>query len=242
MLALFGAWELAIIVFHVPRMVAPRPSEVVTTLIAKWPALLPHAEQTLFTTLAGFALGSLAGVLLGVAVGMSRTAYDTLYPLLVGFASIPKVAVVPIFVIWFGSGTIPAVLTAMTISLFPVMVNVATGLATVEPEYVDVLSCWRASRMDILLNVSLPRALPYFFASLKVAITLAFVGSVISETVASNRGIGNVMIMAASNFDVPLTFAGLFILAIMGVALYAIFALLERRMTAWANRRDIAYA
>ena len=116
--------------------------------------------------------------------------YKACYPLLVGFNSIPKVAFVPVLVVWFGIGTVPAILTAFLISFFPVVVNVATGLATLEPELEDVLRSLGARRLDILFKVGLPRALPYFFASLKVAITLAFVGSVISETVASNLGIG----------------------------------------------------
>ena len=147
-------------------------------------------------------------------------AYDVAYPLLIGFASIPKVAVVPIFVLWFGAGAVPAILTAMIMSMFPIVVNVATGLATTEPELEDVMKTLRASKLDILWNVGLPRAMPYFFASLKVAVTLAFVGVVLSETVASNRGIGNVMMIASSSFDVPLVFAGLLILAVMGVSLY----------------------
>ena len=131
----------------------------------------------------------------------------------------------------------PAIITAMIISIFPVVVNVATGLATTEPELEDVLKTWKASKMDILFNVGLPRTMPYLFASLKVAVTLAFVGTVIAETVASNRGIGNMMLIASSNFNVPLVFAGLFILAGLGVALYAVFSLIEKRVTGWANRK-----
>ncbi len=155
------------------------------------------------------ASASSLGVALGVLVGSSRLAYDVAYPLLIGFSIIPKVAVVPIFVLWFGAGTVPAILTAMIMSLFPIVVNVATGLATTEPELEDVMRALRASKLDILCNVGLPRTMPYFFASLKVAVTLAFVGTVIAETVASNRGIGNLMMIASSSFDVPLVFAGL---------------------------------
>ena len=150
-------------------------------------------------------------------IGSSRLAYDVGYPLLIGFSSIPKVAVVPIFVLWFGAGTVPAVLTAMILSFFPIVVNVAAGLATTEPELEDVMRAMKASKLDILINVGLPRAMPYFFASLKVAVTQAFVGTVIAETVASNRGIGNLMMIASSSFDVPLVFAGLLIIAALGV-------------------------
>lgn len=242
-LGVFVVWEVACLGFGVSDIILPRPSQIVAVLIARWPAIAPHAAQTLYTTLVGFGWGVLAGVTLGVLIGSSRLAFQTAYPLLVGISSIPKVAVVPIFVLWFGAGTVPAVLTAMIICIFPIVVNVATGIATVEPELEDVMRTLRASKLDILWNVGLPRAMPYFFASLKVAITLAFVGSVVAETVASNRGVGNMMMIASSSFNVPLVFAGLFLLAAMGVSLYVIFSLIERRVTGWAHRKtDLAVA
>jgi NitT/TauT family transport system permease protein len=234
----FIAWELLCRMFGIKDIVLPRPSEILITLWSRLPAIMPHAAQTLYTTLVGFALGIVFGVLLGALVGSSRLAYDVAYPLLIGFSSIPKVAVVPIFVLWFGAGTVPAVLTAMILCIFPIVVNVATGLATTEPELEDVMRALKASKLDILVNVGLPRAMPYFFASLKVAVTQAFVGTVIAETVASNRGIGNLMMIASSSFDVPLVFAGLLVLAVLGVALYVIFSFIEVRVTGWALRKD----
>ena len=234
----FVAWEVLCFGFGVRDIVLPRPSEIIVTLVLRFPAIWPHAVQTIYTTLVGFALGIVFGVLIGMLIGSSRLAYDVGYPLLVGFSSIPKVAVVPIFVLWFGAGTVPAVLTAMILCIFPIVVNVATGLATTEPELEDVMRAMKASKLDILINVGLPRAMPYFFASLKVAVTQAFVGTVIAETVASNKGIGNLMMIASSSFDVPLVFAGLLILAVMGVGLYVIFSLIEVRVTGWARRND----
>ena len=234
----FVLWEVLCLASGVSDLVLPRPSQVAQVLFEKMPLLWPHAAQTLYTTLAGFVLGVAAGVVIGVAIGSSKLAYDVTYPLLVGFSSIPKVAVVPLFVVWFGAGTVPAVLTSMVISIFPVVVNVATGLASTEPELEDVLRVLGARRRDILWNVGLPRTLPYLFASLKIAITLAFVGTVLSETVAANKGIGTVMMIASGNFDVPMVFAGLFLLAAMGVALYAVSSLAERRMTGWAQRKN----
>lgn len=234
----FLLWELACMASGVSDLVLPRPSQVIVVLVQKLPLLWPHAVQTLYTTLSGFAFGALVGVVIGVVIGSSKLAYDVAYPLLVGFSSIPKVAVVPIFVVWFGSGTVPAILTSMVICIFPIVVNVATGLATTEPELEDVLRVLGAKKRDILWNVGLPRAMPYFFASLKIAITLAFVGTVLSETVAANKGIGNVMMIASGNFDVPLVFSGLFILAAMGIMLYALCSLVEGRMTGWAQRKD----
>lgn len=243
LIGFFVLWELVCLAFGVSDLILPRPSQIASVLIDKMSLLWPHAVQTLYTTFAGFVLGVLAGIVVGVGIGSSRLAYDVTYPLLVGFSSIPKVAVVPLFVVWFGAGTVPAILTSMVISIFPVVVNVATGLASTEPELEDVLRVLGARKRDILLNVGLPRALPYLFASLKIAITLSFVGTVLAETVASNKGIGTVMMIASGNFDVPMVFAGLFLLAAMGVALYAVSSLVERRMTGWAQRKtDLAMA
>ncbi|QSI28344.1 ABC transporter permease subunit [Variovorax sp. RKNM96] len=239
----FVLWEVVCLAFGVSDLILPRPSQIALVLFQKMPLLWPHTVQTLYTTLAGFVLGVGAGIVIGVVIGSSKLAYDVTYPLLVGFSSIPKVAVVPLFVVWFGAGTVPAILTSMVISVFPVVVNVATGLASTEPELEDVLRVLGARKRDILWNVGLPRALPYLFASLKIAITLAFVGTVLSETVAANQGIGTVMMIASGNFDVPMVFAGLFLLAAMGVALYAISSLVERRTTGWAQRKtDMAMA
>jgi NitT/TauT family transport system permease protein len=234
----FVLWEVVCVGFGIKDIVLPRPTQVIHTLVTRFPAIWPHAVQTLYETIVAFAFGIVLGVALGVLVGSSRLAYDVTYPLLIGFSSIPKVAVVPIFVLWFGAGTVPAILTAITLAFFPIVVNVATGLATTEPELEDVMRAMKATKLDILFNVGLPRTMPYFFASLKVAVTQAFVGTVIAETVASNRGIGNLMMIASSSFDVPLVFAGLLILAALGVGLYVIFSLIEVRVTGWARRND----
>jgi NitT/TauT family transport system permease protein len=236
----FVAWELFCLATGMSDLVLPRPSQVFVTLYQRFPVLWPHIVQTLATTMFGFVLGVALGVALGAIIGVSKTAYDTCYPLLIGFSSIPKVAVVPIFVLWFGSGTVPAVLTALSICFFPIVVNIATGLATTEPELEDVLKALGASKLDIMRKVGIPRTLPYFFGSLKIAITLAFVGSVISESIASNYGIGNLMLQAQAQFQVPLIFAGLVALAVEGIVMYWLMAILEARMTGWAQRSGFA--
>jgi NitT/TauT family transport system permease protein len=239
-IALFLFWEAAVRALNIPQFFLPPPSTVAQAFVDYWPAIYRNSLFTLSTTLFGFALAVGFGLALGLAVGWSRTIYAGVYPLMIGFNAIPKVAVVPILVLWFGIGFVPAVLTAFLISFFPIVVNVATGLATIEPELEDVLKALGASKLDIMRKVGIPRALPYFFGSLKVAITLAFVGSVISESVASNTGIGNLMLQAQAQFQVPLIFAGLIALAVEGIIMYALMAMLEARMTGWAQRSGFA--
>jgi NitT/TauT family transport system permease protein len=235
-IALFVVWETAVRIFKIPTFFLPPPSLIAMAFVEFSGPIARNSWITLQTTMIGFGLAVGFGLLLGLLVGWSRAIYAGLYPLMIGFNAIPKVALVPILVLWFGIGFIPAVLTAFLISFFPIVVNVATGLATIEPELEDVLKALGASKLDIMRKVGIPRTLPYFFGSLKVAITLAFVGSVISESVASNYGIGNLMLQAQAQFQVPLIFAGLVVLAIEGIAMYAVMALLEKRMTGWAQR------
>jgi NitT/TauT family transport system permease protein len=235
-LGAFVLWDVVVTVLQIPVFVLPGPRAVWASFLQWQGAIWFNSAQTLYTTLVGFGLALAGGMGLGLAIGYSVLVYRALYPLLVAFNSVPKVAIVPVLVIWFGIGTIPAILTAFLISFFPIVVNVATGLATMEPELQDVLRSLGATKREIFLKVGIPRSLPYFFASLKVAVTLAFVGAVIAETVAANRGIGYLMLSASSRFDVPLVFAGLVVVAAMGVILFVVFAVIERQLTGWAYR------
>jgi NitT/TauT family transport system permease protein len=238
--ALFVIWEAVVHIFRIPPFFLPPPTAVAAAIVEYWGPIYRNSLFTLATTLFGFGLAVGFGLLLGLLVGWSRAIYAGLYPLMIGFNAIPKVAVVPILVLWFGIGFIPAFLTAFLISFFPIVVNVATGLATIEPELEDVLKALGASKLDIMRKVGIPRTLPYFFGSLKIAITLAFVGSVISESIASNYGIGNLMLQAQAQFQVPLIFAGLIALAVEGIVMYWLMAILESRMTGWAQRSGFA--
>jgi NitT/TauT family transport system permease protein len=235
-IGLFVLWEAVCRVFQVPLTILPAASDVFAALWRYRAPIMENAGVTLWTTLAGFAIATVFGLALGIGVGWHRALYAGVYPVLVGFNSIPKVAVVPVLILWFGVGEVPAIMTAFLISFFPIVVNVATGLATTEPELEDVLRALGASKLDIMRKVGIPRSLPYFFGSLKVAITLAFVGTVVSETVGANKGIGKLMLDAQSAFQVPIVFAGLLVLAILGIVLYAMTAIIEKRFTGWAFR------
>lgn len=229
-------WQLVCWAFDISDFIFPSPVQVARSLVEYAGPIAGHAWKTFWTTMAGFAIGVAVGVLLGVIVGSSRFIYSSLYPLLVAFNSVPKSAFVPILVVWFGIGTVPAILTAFLICFFPIVVNVATGLATLEPELEDVLRALGATRLDVLTKVGLPRSMPYFFGSLKVAITLAFVGTTVSEMMAANEGIGYMLVSAGASMQMALAFAGLLVVGVMAMLMYELFSWVEKHTTGWAHR------
>ena len=236
LIAVLLVWEIMCRALQVSEFIFPAPSAIIVSLFEFAGVIATHAWRTFWTTMIGFGIAIVVGVLLGFLIGSSRIAYAAVYPLMTAFNALPKAAFVPVLVVWFGIGAGPAILTAFLISFFPIMVNISTGLATLEPELEDVLRVLGAKRTDVLFKVGLPRSLPYFFASLKVAITLAFVGTTVSEMTASNEGIGYLLISAGSALRMPLAFAGLVVIAVMAMAMYELFAYIEKHTTAWAHR------
>jgi NitT/TauT family transport system permease protein len=229
-------WQAICRVLSIPEYIFPSPWQIAIEMVAYAAPLAAAAWKTFWVTMLGFGLSIVVGVLLGFVVGSSRLAYAALYPLLVAFNAVPKAAIVPILIVWFGIGLGPGILTAFLISFFPITVNIATGLATLEPELEDVLRVLGATRWNVLVKVGLPRSMPYFYGSLKVAITLAFVGTVLAEMTAGDSGIGYLMQSAGSQQRLPLAFAGLVVIGAMAMAMYELFSWIERRTTGWAHR------
>ncbi len=229
-------WQAICSGFNISEFIFPSPARIWQQLVEFKGEIAKHAWRTYWVTMLGFCLAIVVGVLLGFLIGSSRLAYTAIYPLMTGFNALPKAAFVPILVVWFGIGVGPAVLTAFLISFFPITVNIATGLATLEPELEDVLRVLGAKRWDVLVKVGLPRSMPYFFGSLKVAITLAFVGTTVSEMTASNEGIGYLLVSAGSSMQMGLAFAGLVVVGAMAMGMYELFSVLEKRLTGWAHR------
>ena len=229
-------WQAICSAFDVSEFIFPSPWRIAQSLVEFRGVILGHALRTFWVTMLGFGISIVVGVLLGFLIGSSRIAYAAVYPLMTAFNALPKAAFIPILVVWFGIGAGPAILTAFLISFFPIMVNIATGLATLEPELEDVLRVLGAKRWDVLVKVGLPRSMPYFYGSLKVAITLAFVGTTVSEMTASNEGIGYLLISAGSSMQMGLAFSGLVVVGAMAMAMYELFAAVEKRTTGWAHR------
>jgi NitT/TauT family transport system permease protein len=231
-------WELAVRIFRVPLFILPPPSAVVQAAYASAPALSKHLATTVLGTSVSLVAAAVTGLTIGLLVGYSQAASRLLYPLLGGLHALPMSAFIPIFVVWFGIGPMPKILAGALIAFFPVVVNVVTGLRTIEPELWDMLKVSGATKGQIYRKVGIPRAMPYFFASLKVAGGGSFIGNVVGEMIASGSGLGYVLIIATTSLDMPLAFTSLTILLILGMFIFMAFEVIERKAAPWAFRHN----
>ncbi len=231
-------WEFIVWVNDWPNYKMASPSDLPPAYAKYWELFLVMGWQTLWRTVAGLAIAVLAGTFLGMLMGFSRIVRDGLYPLLVGFNAIPKATLVPVIaLIFIGQHDLNTVLMAFMISFFPIAVSVGIGLSTLEPEYRDILRSLGASRFTIFTKIALPKTLPEFFGALKVAVTLAFIGTNLVEIVSPHgRGLGALFKSGETNGDYPLMFAVLIALAFLGIVLYYAVVFLERIFAGWAER------
>ena len=230
---LIALWDLSIRILRIPPYQVPPPGEVLKTLFQDGPELLSQTWPTTVATLWGFALSVVIGIPLAMLIAGSRTVEDYLYPLLVFSQSIPKVAIAPLFVVWFGFGLLPKVLSAFLLGFFPVVVSAVQGFKSVDPDMLDLARAMEANSLQTFRMVRLPHAMPAIFSGLKVCITLAIVGAVVGEFVGSNSGLGFVLQRSIGNFELPTMFAALLILAILGVVLFWIIEVAERFVVPW---------
>jgi len=236
-------WEAVVVVFRIPPYLIPAPWDVVVQLVTEWPKLLRESLVTTYATLGGFGLSIAFGIPMALMIAYSRTVESFVYPLLVFSQSVPKVAIAPLFVVWFGFGIIPKVIAAFLLAFFPIVVSTVVGFKSVERDMLDLARSMKATKLQVFLRISLPQALPSIFAGLKVSVTLAVVGAVVGEFVGSNSGIGYVLQIANGNFDLPLMFAALTVLSLIGVLLFAAVDLVERLTIPWhASHRDEFHA
>jgi NitT/TauT family transport system permease protein len=225
----FILWQLSVSLFKIPPYLLPTPSSVAGQLVSEWPRLWRETLVTTYATLGGFALSVLFGVPLGVAVVSSRLVESLVYPILVFSQSVPKVAVAPLFVVWFGFGILPKVVVAFLLGFFPIVVATVIGLKSIEPEVLDLARSMKASALAAFVKIRLPSALPSIFGGLKVSITLCVVGAVV----------GYLLQIANGNFDLPLMFAALFLLSMLGVLLFTLIDIAERLAIPWhASQRS----
>lgn len=230
---LVGAWHAYVVAFDVPVAVLPKPALVLDSTLANWRLIVSEGWVTLLESLYGFVLAFVLGVPLAVAISSSRTLNLMFYPLLIATQSLPKVALAPLILVWLGTGMESKLAIAWLVAFFPIVVDTATGLRTTPAEYLDLATAVRANAFQTFWKIRFPAALPFVISGSKVAITLAVIGAVIGEFIGSNDGLGNLLLVANSQVNMPLAFACLIGLAVIGIGLYAAVVAVELALKPW---------
>ena len=231
-------WEALVRVFRLPAYILPAPSQILAGLGKDMDLMLAHSVTTTVEILTGFLISIFVGIPLAAALAYSKLLEGAVYPLLVFSQIVPKIAVAPLFLIWFGFGWAPKIILVVLIAIFPIIINTMTGLKSVDPEMILMIRSMNAGRFEIFRRVTFPCALPSVFGGLKVAITLAVIGAVVAEWVGSERGLGYLLLSAGANFRSVLLFEALTMITVIGVALFFAVDLLER----WAvPRRTVGH-
>jgi ABC-type nitrate/sulfonate/bicarbonate transport system permease component len=228
-----GLWEAWVRLRGVPEYLVPAPSAIAQRLAEDPSFFARQGGVTLYGALAGFALGSTIAILLAVAMAHSRFLERSLFPLAIMVKVTPIVAIAPLLAVWFGFGLAPKLFIIALIVFFPVMVNAVIGLRSVNPWALQYLQSLAASPWEVLVKLRLPSALPYLFAAFKVSIPLSVIGAVVAEWFSGEEGLGRVIQVSNSNVDMPTAFAAIVSLAALGVGLYLIVSLAERRLLSW---------
>ncbi len=231
-------WEAAIRLLKLPTFVLPPPTAIFLSLAENRRQLAAAAESTALEVLFGFVLAAITGVAVAlVIVGFERFG-RALYPLIVLFQNVPKVALAPIFILWFGYGLVPKIVLIVVIAFFPVAIDMLAGLQSVEPSFVSLMRSVGANNTKILMRVRVPHSLPYLMAGLKVAITFSVIGAIVGEFAGANEGLGYVIQFASTQLDTPLVFAALIVVSVLGLAFYYVVELAERLLVPWAPKFD----
>lgn len=228
LVAFIVLWEVAARVFAIPTFLLPAPSVIGQAMLTHSSVLIKESVETTLEIVLGFGLSIAVGVPLALAIFLWTPFARTVYPLLVSSQAVPKVAVAPLFLVWFGFGLLPKVLIAFLIAFFPVVINTAMGLASIEREKIYLAQSMGLSKLATFFKIQLPNALPSIFAGLKISITLAVVGAVVGEFVGGQAGLGYLLLIANGSMDTALLFAGIVALTVLGVVFFALIGLVER--------------
>jgi ABC-type nitrate/sulfonate/bicarbonate transport system permease component len=226
-------WDLLADLLNIRDFLVPAPSEIAEALWEERALLAEDAWVTLREVVAGFALALVAGLALAVVLHLSETARRALYPLLVASQTVPIIVIAPVLVVWFGFGIVPKLVIIALICFFPITVNAYDGLRSVDPELPKMLRTLGAGRRQILLRAELPWAAPFAFSGAKVAIAVAVIGAVFAEWAGSDSGLGHLILVSSGELSTALTFAAIAVLSAIAISLFALLALVERRVVGW---------
>jgi NitT/TauT family transport system permease protein len=228
-----GAWEAYVRLRDVPVYLVPPPSRVAERFAETPGTFALEGLRTLEGALLGFLAGAAVAILLATVMAQSRYLERAIFPIAILVKVTPIVAIAPLLTIWFGFGLMPKVFIAALIVFFPVMVNAVVGFRSVNPNALALFESLAASRREVFLKLRLPSSLPYLFAAFKVAVPLSVIGAVVAEWFSGDRGLGSLIYVANGNLDMPKAFAGIFTLALLGVGLFVVMSVIERRVLFW---------
>jgi NitT/TauT family transport system permease protein len=242
LLLLFGVWWYVAERELMANYLVPRPEQVWEKFTTDWEYLAENTYVTLYETVVGFILASLLGIATAILIVYSPTMEKTLYPIVLFAQVIPKVAIAPLLIAWFGaSAQSPKIILAVLIAFFPVVVSGVAGLRSTDPELLDLSATMGANRWQTFRKIRFPNALPHLMAGLKVAVTLAVVGAVVAEFVGASEGLGAVLLVANGNLDSPTLFAALILMSAIGILLFVLIEIAEALLIPWhASRRTQA--
>jgi NitT/TauT family transport system permease protein len=218
---LLTVWQGAVAIFHVPIWLLPSPVDIGIALKANLLVLANQFLETATGAIGGLLIGGVVGVALAIIMANFKIVALAIVPLLLIDQSIPKVALAPLFVIWFGAGMMPRVIMALVISFLPVVITSLAGMTSVDPRVQDLMTTLSSGRMTLLRKVQLPNAIPYIFSGLKIAIPLSIIGAVVAEFLQSDSGLGYIILIAVSETDTPLIFVALTLMALLSLSLFA---------------------
>jgi NitT/TauT family transport system permease protein len=238
-LAMLAGWELIVRGFGVRSIILPSPSRIIETVIERRDLLVTNLWPSLYLTVIGFALSVVGGILVAVLITYSSFLRRGFYPIIVVSQVVPKISIAPLFIVWFGTGTISCLLLAFLITFFPMTINSALGFRSIDEDIHLMARTFMASPWQVFWKIRMPNALPHIFGGMKISITLAIIGVIVSEFVASQQGIGYLIKLAGGLLDTPLMMASITVLSIAGLVLYGMIALAERRAVYWQQSSDI---
>lgn len=234
---ILAVWEGISRGLKLPAFLLPAPTRIISSMVQNAHLLWEHTWITVLEAVAGFVIAAVIGVLMAIIIVSSPLLEKALMPILISSNSVPKPALAPLFLIWFGFGLTSKIVISFLTALFPVVVNTVTGLRAVEAELLHLVTSLRARPWQVFLYIRLPRALPYVFSGLKVAAILAVIGAVVGEFVGAHRGLGYVLVLALGRLDTPLVFGGLFLFSVIGIAMHTTVGVLERLLCPWEQTR-----
>jgi NitT/TauT family transport system permease protein len=221
-------WHYGVVLLKVPEYILPTPYAILCEMLSSYDCLVRHAVVTLYEVLCGFFIAAIAAFLFSIGILFSTFIRKIVYPIIIFFQVVPKIAIAPLFLIWFGYGVLPKIIITAIVCFFPILVNAVKGLGSIDNELLELTRSLNASKTQVLLKVRIPSSVPFIFAGLRISITLSVIGAIIGEFIGADKGLGYLIMIANSKLDTTMLFAILVVLSVLGIMLFLIICIVEK--------------